>query len=544
MSLTRASIRDEVNLRVDVTRISLRDEVHLRVDSEDYQYLRALKENFTRYKTGYQFSQLYQSGAWDGRISVFKASSRTLPYGLLTDLIKFHRKSFPQTYLQLDPEVKALFHGIDLAPDYEWTLSLTPREYQEQCVRSCLRYSKGIFRVATAGGKSLILSYLFKILLDKGLAQKLLLIVPNKNLIVQFREDMLSYGIDPSLVGVVFSEEDKQWDRAVTISTWQSLSYSNEGNIKGRMLRHTKEAKKLAKKGKMAEAGELKEKVMALKDGLFEARRLDAEKAERLKTYDAVAVDEVHSCDALVLSNLLKEITNAKFRIGCTGTMPDEDLSDFNVRSYIGPVLEEYSAAYLREKGYIAECRIEVINLHYKDSFKGEYNEVKDAIFRRPFRLAQIARMVEEVEAGPVLLLVGKVETEGELLREYLASRMELLDREIVFLSGKDKAKTRDSWRKRCAEPGSRVVLIATYPIFQAGVNIPNLADIIFAAPFKSKIRVLQSIGRALRKFYSKVARIRDIVDHNNKFFTKHGSVRLRHYYREGFPVEDVTVKE
>ena len=35
---------------------------------------------------------------------------------------------------------------------------------------------------------------------------------------------------------------------------------------------------------------------------------------------------------------------------------------------------------------------------------------------------------------------------------------------------------------------------------FSTGINIKNLHNIIFAAPTKSQIRVLQSIGRGLRR--------------------------------------------
>ena len=57
-------------------------------------------------------------------------------------------------------------------------------------------------------------------------------------------------------------------------------------------------------------------------------------------------------------------------------------------------------------------------------------------------------------------------------------------------------------------------VIIASYGTFSTGINIKNLHNIVFASPSKSKIRVLQSIGRVLRTSKDKVnATLFDIAD-------------------------------
>jgi superfamily II DNA or RNA helicase len=143
-----------------------------------------------------------------------------------------------------------------------------------------------------------------------------------------------------------------------------------------------------------------------------------------------------------------------------------------------------------------------------------------------------------------VLLLVGKVETEGKYLQDYLEQYFS--DREIVFISGSMSMEDREFWRNKCRDPKNKLILIATYPVFQAGVDIPALGNIIFAAPFKSKIRILQSIGRALRKHITKVhgAQIYDLVDHNNKWFATHGKIRERFYHTEKFRMIESDINE
>ena len=142
-----------------------------------------------------------------------------------------------------------------------------------------------------------------------------------------------------------------------------------------------------------------------------------------------------------------------------------------------------------------------------------------------------------------VLLLVGKVEKEGVFLRDYFKNQN--LNKEVVFLSGKTSTdEEREFWRKE-ATKRKDLIIIATYGIFQLGINIPPLKYLVLVSPFKSKIRVLQSIGRALRKHSEKVhgAQIFDIVD-TTKYFEDHGIRRLRHYYSEKFNVREFILNE
>ena len=53
-------------------------------------------------------------------------------------------------------------------------------------------------------------------------------------------------------------------------------------------------------------------------------------------------------------------------------------------------------------------------------------------------------------------------------------------------------------------ENEKNAIIIASYGTFSTGINIKNLHNIIFSSPSKSRIRVLQSIGRGLRTSESK----------------------------------------
>lgn len=259
-----------------------------------------------------------------------------------------------------------------------------------------------------------------------------------------------------------------------------------------------------------------------------------------------IVVSNCHTTKAVELKTILEQACNSHVRIGFTGTLPDDLIELWTIKGFLGPILKEISVDYLKNKGWLADCTINIINIHYKEDLKKEidYHEAKDILFKKGVRLRTIRQLVANVKEGSVLLLVGKVETEGQFLQDYLEQYFS--DRKIVFVSGKMSIEDREYWRMQCRDPKNKIILIATYPVFQAGVDIPALGNIIFAAPFKSKIRILQSIGRALRKHITKTngAQIYDLVDHNNKWWDNHGKIREKFYYKEKFRVVELDINE
>ena len=139
-----------------------------------------------------------------------------------------------------------------------------------------------------------------------------------------------------------------------------------------------------------------------------------------------------------------------------------------------------------------------------------------------------------------LLVLVGFVEKEGEVLEQYLKTAFP--KRKVVFLHGDTSSEEREKWRKR-ANKEKDIILIATYGIFQLGINIPTLKYLILASPFKAKIRVLQSIGRVLRKAAEKMdgAFVIDLWD-QVRTLEKHGTIRIRHYIKEKFNIKEYII--
>ena len=472
------------------TRLAIYKNLRVKILTNDPKYLKEMKKAFTHKVKGYYWMPRYRSGTWNGESSLI-TDAGTFPYGLLPDFLKFHKKDHEDVKLVIDEEVKNLFKGDDI--DIKYDLSLQPRPYQKESIEYCLKYTKGIIRSATASGKSLVIAYIIKNLFNNVRITKVrqaLVIVPSKGLVEQFYGDMQEYGIKEKFIGRIYDkiknvkpkDKPQQWTRAIVITTWQSL----KNNMK------------------------------------------------KLPNYDIIFGDECHQVKAHEIKKIFSKST-ARYRFGFTGTMPTDDLELLNTKAFLGPILRDYSSGLLGEQGYIAKCNVKILDIKYEFGLEAEYyDDVKEETFTNKFRLQLIKDIVEKLDHN-VLLLVG-LHKEGNLLQALLRRS----NKESVFLSGKDSVDLREDWRKRMIKE-SNLALIATYGIFQQGINIPNLKYLILAAPFKSKIRVLQSIGRTLRQHEDKSegAFVFDIVD-NVKYLRRHGAKRILFYEDEGFQVEEI----
>ena len=98
-------------------------------------------------------------------------------------------------------------------------------------------------------------------------------------------------------------------------------------------------------------------------------------------------------------------------------------------------------------------------------------------------------------------------------------------------------------------EKEESATIVASYGVFSTGVNIKRLHNIIFASPYKSQIKVLQSIGRGLRLAEDKTEctlfDISDDMSYNNRsnFTLKHFEERIKIYSQQEFDYDIIPVK-
>jgi len=308
--------------------------------------------------------------------------------------------------------------------------------------------------------------------------------VPNKSLVAQTEEDYINCGLD---VGVYFGDR-KQLGKTHTICTWQSL------NI-------------LDKKHKDGTA------VLSL--------------AEFLEGVSTIIVDEVHQAKAEVLKNLLtRNLRNAPIRWGLTGTVPKEKFEFESIHASLGPVIGSITAKELQDKGVLSACHVNVVQLIDTVAHSNYQEELKYLVSNKD-RIDYIGKMLYSIsQTGNTLILVDRISA-GQMLSELIP--------DSTFISGSVKVKDRKETYDEIKE-GTNKVIIATYGVAAVGINIPRIFNLVLIEPGKSFVRVIQSIGRGVRKAKDKdFVQIWDLTS-TCKFAKRHLTQRKKFYKEAQYP--------
>jgi superfamily II DNA or RNA helicase len=354
------------------------------------------------------------------------------------------------------------------------------RDYQYDVVNKFLENPQSLQEVATGAGKTLTTATLSAICEPYG---RTMVIVPNKSLVVQTEEDYKNLGLD---VGVYFGDR-KELNRTHTICTWQSLNV-------------------LDKKS-------------------FDSDTLTL--AEFCEGVIAIIIDEVHQAKADVLTKLATQnFRHCPIRWGLTGTIPKEQWEFQSLLASIGPVINQVSAHDLQNKGVLANLEINVLQTVDVEVFRG-YQEEYTWLVTDQKRLAWIGNTIKTLsETGNTLVLVNRIDT-GKKLIDILP--------DSVFISGEVKLDDRKEEYDEI-KTSSNKIIIATYGVAAVGINIPRIFNLVLIEPGKSFVRVIQSIGRGIRKAEDKdFVQIWDITS-TCKYAKRHLTERKKFYKDAKYP--------
>jgi superfamily II DNA or RNA helicase len=312
-----------------------------------------------------------------------------------------------------------------------------------------------------------------------------IVIVPNKDLVRQTERDYINLGLD---VGVYFGDR-KEYGRTHTICTWQSLNV---------LLKNTK------------------------------AQTADVTIGEFLEGVVCVIVDEVHMAKADALKTLLTGVmAQVPIRWGLTGTIPKEKFESQALLVSLGPVVSHLAASELQERGVLANCHVNIVQLVDHVEYKDYQSELK-YLLEESGRLDTIANLIQQVnETGNTLVLVDRVAA-GQGLVERLGER-------AVFVSGATKGTKRQEEYDAVANSDDKII-VATYGVAAVGINIPRIFNLVLLEPGKSFVRVIQSIGRGIRKAEDKdFVQIWDVTS-TCKFAKRHLQKRKVFYKEANYP--------
>jgi superfamily II DNA or RNA helicase len=458
----------------------------------DRNIAQELSDYFTFFVPGYQFTPAYKSRVWDGKIRLADLRTFTIYHGLVPYIEQFCKER--EYTIEVDSDINTTENfSINEAEELISTLNLPHevRDYQLKSFVHAVRNKRMLLLSPTASGKSLII-YLIVRYLQECDYKRGLLIVPTTSLVEQMYTDFKEYGYDSEkYCHRQYAGKDKHTKMFLTITTWQSI-YKND--------------------------------------------------KEYFEQFDFVLGDEAHQFKAKSLTTILSGCTNAKYRIGTTGTLDGTQTHKLVLEGLFGPVYRSTSTAELIEQGHLADFKIKCLVLKYpetlcKEARNWDYNQEMEFIVRHQARNNFIKNLTMSLE-GNTLVLFQFVEKHGKDL--YALIKEHAKKRHVFFVFGGTDTEIRESVRS-ITEKEKDAIIVASYGTFSTGVNIRNLHNVIFASPSKSRIRNLQSIGRGLRKGDNKeAATLFDIADdfRTGKFANytlKHFIERVKIYDEEKF---------
>ena len=463
-----------------------------------------IKEHFTFQVPNYQFMSSYVNGRWDGKIRLYKFSKSLLPIGLLLKLLKFCKHHDYKVKIETDPVYGNLIEDSFYDESFLKSLDLnglTPYDYQERTVELALKKRNLLILSPTSSGKSLMIYMMVRHFLEHS-NSRALLVVPSIQLVHQMKKDMDEYsqneGGFSEKIHLIYQGQDKNppENSRLVISTWQSI---------------------------------YKEK-----DFYF-------------RQFEMVLIDEVHHVNykAKSLTTVIENCTEAKYRIGLTGSLDGTNFSEIQLNGFFGPTYKSTTVKDMVKNKQVANFKIETILLKYPENerrvvSKMNYQKEVDYLINHEKR-SKFIRNISMSLQGNTLVLFKFVDKHGKKMYKDFLNNNNDEDRKIFYVSGETEVSDREDIR-RIVEMESNAIIVASLGTFSTGINIKNLNNIVFATPTKSRIKVLQSIGRGLRLANNKLdTKIYDIVDdltfkNRQNYSFKHGAERLKIYGDESYP--------
>ena len=472
--------------------IIIKDEVNIKIEGLELDARRSLVNAFKYDVPGARYLPAVRLGRWDGKVSYFQLGGSTY-VNLLPEIIpileKFNydvelddQRDYSTTF-EFEKVTEQTFSHIAWGPGHPLEgQPMELRDYQVEIINNFLENPQCIQEIATGAGKTVITAALSNAVTPSG---RTIVIVPNKSLVTQTEKDYINMQQD---VGVYFGDR-KEWGRQHTICTWQSLNV---------LLKNTK-------------------------NGVG-----DCTIGEFLKDVVCVIVDEVHMAKADALKSLLTGVmARIPLRWGLTGTIPKEPYESQALKCSLGPVIGRLSASELQSQGVLAQCHVNIVQLVDHAEFSNYQSELK-FLLEEPDRLKTMAQLIAQVNAtGNTLVLVDRVAAGHALV--------DLLGDQAVFVSGATKAKDRQDEYDEVATSTGKII-VATYGVAAVGINLPRIFNLVLVEPGKSFVRVIQSIGRGIRKAEDKDhVQIWDVTS-TCKFAKRHLTKRKTFYREANYP--------
>lgn len=472
--------------------ITQKDQTHLIVRTDDESMRKNLVKYFSYEVKNYKYTPRYKNsrGRWDGRQSLYTEATGLLLIGLYHHLINFSDNNNLNVISDYEAPcnnitIEETLNFIDKLNVQSNGASMELYDYQIEAIHQSLKYERILLLSPTSSGKSVILYGIVRALLRKNL--KILICVPSTSLVTQLASDFKDYS------------SKSKWD---VDTHFNFIYYGTERNLEQSAISTWQSATKLSK--------------------------------EQLESYDVIIADEVHTFDAKCTSALVKSCSNAKIRIGCTGTLADTKTPITQLQGLFGHVLKTISVRDLIDSGRAAKPIYHTAVLKYPEAIKNDvdiadYHKEMEWLIGSVERQRCVTNLANKL-SGNTLCIFNYVDGHGRLL--YNMMKAKLTNKIVLFISGETPVVERDRI-KELFKTHNNILLVASAGTFSTGLSIKQIDNLIVTSPTKSRIRFFQTLGRILRMCEGKTtANVFDIIDdirHNNKinYTFRHGRERM-----------------
>ena len=477
------------------------DSVNIKVNCER-GLAKELSDFFTFKVPGHEYMPAFRNKMWDGQIKLYNVHSQRIYAGLLDYVVKFAKD---RNYscevdpdLQLNDRQNDFSEFIDSLDICISDKPISPHKHQSTAFEYAVNSERCLLLSPTGSGKSLIIYMLMRYYLEHIESnKKVLIVVPTTSLVTQMYNDFADYSsqsdwdVEKNCHKVFAGREKLVKKKRVVISTWQSI--------------------------------------YKLPKTYFEE-------------FSMVVGDECHLFKAKSLTNIMSKLEECPYRFGTTGTLDDSQTHKLVIEGLFGPTFKVTTTKKLIEKDLLSDLSIDCILLKYPEYIRNEikrstYQGEIDYLLANTKRNDFICNLCNKLK-GNTLVLFQFVAKHGKPLCKMMEHKCK--NRNIFFVYGGTDVEVREKIRQ-ITETESNAIIIASYGTFSTGISIKRLHNIVFSSPSKSRIRVLQSIGRQLRKSEHKdKAKLYDIADDLhwkkwNNHTLRHAYERLKIYKSEKF---------
>lgn len=423
-------------------------------------------EALSYYVAGYENTESFKKGRWDGKSTMFNWIDDKFPVGLLNTLIlALDKEGFKVTVVR-----KPLPEPLGILPHSLGGFTYTDRyDYQWETIKELEKRGIMVARLSTGAGKTFAAA-----LAICRINRPTLILTKRQPLMYQFVTRLKKFGFNPGIVG----DNRSSINEELTVGMTQTL-----------------------------------------------AKRLDEPyMQEYLSKVEFIIGEEAHEIGDSSYWDVIQACPNAYYKMGLTATpfMKDKSESNMKLLGAFGSVGIDVSEKLLIERGINAKPIIKYCHysrpmaLRFGSNYhKAVYNGITHAETRNR-KIVEHARKAVERKM-PVLVLVERQE-HGKLLEQLL--KAEGIKSRFIF--GESDSNKR-SQALNDLESGRIQVLIGS-TIVDVGIDVPAISLVILAGGGKEEVRLRQRIGRGLREKHDvpNICFILDFADEHNEHLNNH----------------------